>query len=376
VNFNTYIARVWVDRLTRQMLERLHGSAIRACAVRTKGELKDFSASHLTYTNQRIEQLVARYRKFPEDFYRETPMDGIYYSIGEGEGVHLVGTTRIKRFRRIAEKGSRRIVDYMLARIRAGAEHLAEERAAGMGISRAQLVTPPEKMVEEFAHAERRVIKSIKQGTIRQELPLLQIPDAVGIKLIVEDEKFREVMAALEGHPACRVVEVEPHRGAYNATNLIVEYALPRPLLQANPPSGRYLDALVARGFVREQVASDYVRFLEEGENLVRLEIIVSGFQDYLESEIGKCMHEDRITSQRAHPDYKGPLATNVRYLMSYILSLCRSPRMEDYKEIPIKLWSRYMADTVSYFDRALFLAEELFFDAVPEIVEVRQNGE
>lgn len=375
VNFNTYIARVWVDRLTRTLLQDLHRTTPVATAVRTKGEVKDFSVSHLAYTNARIEELCSHYRRFPEDFYRETPLDGSYYSIDGGAGTQLAAFTRIKRFRRIAEKGGRRIVDFMLQRIRINAERLSDERAHALGIARTQLISTPEQMAEEFRHAERRVIKSIKQGTIRAELPIFELPDIVGIKVIVENDRYNDLVEIIGSQPDCRIVEVERHTGFYNAVNIHLEHVLPMDLLAAHPPSDRYLDVLVARGFDRNEIPGLYAQFLASAEQRVQVEVIVSSFQEYLESEIGRCMHEERILSQRAHPEYRGHLATNVRYLMNYILGMCRSPKMDDVDEIPVKLWVKYMPDTVSYLVRALYLPESFYFDAVPAVVALR-NGD
>ncbi|MDF1563714.1 MAG: hypothetical protein P1V51_11770 [Deltaproteobacteria bacterium] len=369
VNFNVYGARLWIDRLVRDLITGLHGEAPASVVLRTKGQLKDFSADHLPFTNPNIERMVAHYRRFPEDYYRETPVDGVYYTLQRAGGEPwLAGLSRIKRFRRIAEKGSRRIVDFMLARIRTAAEELASERAARLGIPAHLLVTGPEQMAAEFAHAERRVIKSIKQGTIREALPALEIPDAVGMKLILERDRLEELLGLLEAHPACTLTEVEEHTGAYAATNLHVSLELPFELLRAHPPTGRYLQVLVSRGFDPAAVPGEWARFLEESEGRASFEIIVAGFEAYLESEIGQTMHEARILSQRASPDYHGPLATNVRYLVNYVFALCRAPRMEDYESLPIKLWSRYMPDTVGYLVRALTVSEDLSFDAAPEV--------
>ena len=97
----------------------LHGGRPDRVRVRTKGEIKDFVAAHPAYTNDRIDGLLARYRRFPEDFYRASPIVGAYYTLPLNGSQRFVACTRLKRFRRIAEKGSRRIIDFILARIRA-----------------------------------------------------------------------------------------------------------------------------------------------------------------------------------------------------------------------------------------------------------------
>ncbi|MFH1808942.1 MAG: hypothetical protein ABIJ09_09360 [Pseudomonadota bacterium] len=366
VNFNLYCARIWLDDLTTRLLRELHSAEPTWHPTQVKGAYKDFAVRNLRYTSPRIEQMCDRYLRFPEDFYRETPVDGGYYTVEASGQPSLVACTRIKRFRRIAEKGGRRIVDDMLRRIRESADQLAEERARSLGVDRRTLVTPPEKMAEEFAHAERRVIKRIKQGTIARDLGVQSIPDVVGVKLILEDHERSRLLPLLEQF-GCRVDEVEEHRGVYNATNMHVALPFPKAMLAARPPSGRFLTLLHLRGFEPERVLDDYLTFLTQADDEVSVEIIVSSFQEYLESEIGRAMHEERVLSQRRHPDYNGNLGMNIRFLMEFILSLCRAPGLNDVHDVPIKLWVKYMPDTVEQLVRSLYLDDDHFFDTVPE---------
>jgi len=69
-----------------------------------------------------------------------------------------------------------------------------------------------------------------------------------------------------------------------------------------------------------------------------------------LESEIGRCMHEDRIIEQRLCQQYRGPLARNIQYLLEYLFVFPTSNRRE-LGELPIKIWNRYLPD---YFDEIL----------------------
>jgi hypothetical protein len=355
INFNSYIARIWVDLLAREALSALYGKEPQSFVAKNKGQLKDFITGHLSYTNPRVEEMVARYRRFPEDFYRETPFDGrVYYNRESGAPI-FVGATRIKRSRRIAEKGARRIVDFMFERIRANADSLAEERARKLGIPKSQLITAPDEMVDEFRHAERRLIKSIKQGTIQSELPILSIPDVVGIKLIIEHDQYQPLLDALRANPSCRLLEQEHHSGNYNATNLRLAYMIPRQLLAARVPAGEALRILGGRGFDPARVPALYAEFLDTAEDHVLLELIVSTYEDLLESEIGRCMHEDRVLTQRTNPDYRSHLAQNVRYLMDFMLALCLSEGQDGLKDVPIKLWVRYMPDTMDRLVRGLY---------------------
>ncbi|MBZ5499926.1 MAG: hypothetical protein LAP85_26305 [Acidobacteriia bacterium] len=100
-------------------------------------------------------------------------------------------------------------------------------------------------------------------------------------------------------------------------------------------------------------------------EDEVGFEMIVASFQEFLESEIGRSMHENWIQAQRAQQEYNGRLTTNVRFLMEYILSLCRSPWRTDLEDVPIKLWVKYMPDSIARVVRKLYIPEEYFFDTM-----------
>lgn len=372
VNFNMYMIRLWLPRVLRTLLGELHGGQVpTARMIRHKGDLKDFLVDNLTYSTPRIEELCGRYRRWPEDFYRDTPVHGAYYTIPGERGPVFVGSSRIKRFRRIAEKGSRRIVDFLLERMRKNAEEFADERARTLGIPREELVTPREIELEEFVHAERRVIKGIKRGTIHREMPLLHIPDVAGAKVILEGDLDARLVEILENTLPCEVVEVERHRGDYNASNIKVRYRLPKDLLLASPPRQRYLDVLAWRGFDRDRVAAEYREHIEQCEDEVYLEIIVSNFAELIESEIGRCMHEERIVSLRRDAEYNGFLATNVRYLMDYVFGLCRSPSNCECTQLPIKLWVQYVPEAIEQILLEPYIPLEGYFDAVLELPEL-----
>lgn len=367
VNFNLYAARIWIDILARNLISDLHQQKAQWTVAHSKGVFKDFAVNHLSYSSARIEQMIAHYRRFPEDYYRESPIDGGLYTIQSQHSELLAACMRIKRFRRIAEKGGRYIVDYLLQEIRSGAERLADERAKSLGTSRDMLSTTPQQMAEEFAHAERRIIKSIREGSIEKHLPVLGIPDIVGLKIILENERYPELLDQLKANH-CHIEETEFHSGQYNAINLRIRHQWPRDILLQRPPSGSYLRLLQHRGFDPEQVGQVYEKFIRDGDDTVQVEIIVSSFAEYLESEIGRGMHEERVLKQRRHPEYNGHLSANIRYWMEYVLSLCRAPTMQDQSELPIKLWGRYMPDTIEQLVRSLHMSDEQFFDTVPDL--------
>jgi hypothetical protein len=368
VNFNSYIARIWGDKLAQDILTHLHGRAPNSFIAKYKGGLKDFVAQNPHKSTPRIQELFERYKRYPELFFRETPYDGRIYHLDRGGEQTYVGSTRIKRFRRIAEKGSRRIVEYLFQRIRANADAFAEERARSLGIPKANLITPREEMVQEFEHAERRLMQHIRQGTVQHEFPILSIPDVFGLKLITDDKQLEQLIAMLQASPDCRLIEQEHHTGRYNAINLKLSYRLPRQELLDNPPAGRQLDVFDYRGISRDRIQQEYVDFVESAEDHVFVEIICSSYDEFLESELGRSMHEDRIMRQRRNPEYDDSgLANNATYLMDYILSLCLAPTTAEVTDVPIKLWVKYMPDTFDRLTRRLFqLPVDASFDAFP----------
>jgi hypothetical protein len=104
------------------------------------------------------------------------------------------------------------------------------------------------------------------------------------------------------------------------------------------------------RGVGPGEVNRSFAEFVRSGEDSVLLEIIFSDYQEMLESEIGRCMHEDRIIEQRLHQQYRGLLARNIGYLLEYLFVFPTSDQRV-LGELPIKIWNRYLPD---YFDEIL----------------------
>jgi hypothetical protein len=148
----------------------------------------------------------------------------------------------------------------------------------------------------------------------------------------------------------CEIVEQERHSGRYNATNLIVSFRPPREEILVQPLSKTIIEIMQIRGLSPEESNNAFIEFVRSGEECVNLEVIVSNYEEMLESEIGRCMHEDRIIEQRLRQQYRGHLARNIVYLMEYLFTFPVSGKLE-IGELPIKLWNRYLPD---YFDEVL----------------------
>ena len=145
-------------------------------------------------------------------------------------------------------------------------------------------------------------------------------------------------------------MEEERHDGRYNATNLIIRFRPPREEILARPLGPGILNIMQGRGFSAGEANQSFAEFVRSGEGDVLLEIIFSDYQEMLESEIGRCIHEDRIIEQRLRQQYRGPLARNIQYLLEYLFAFPASHQQE-LGDLPIKIWNRYLPD---YFDEIL----------------------
>ena len=148
----------------------------------------------------------------------------------------------------------------------------------------------------------------------------------------------------------CDILEKERHTGKYNATNLIVSYKPPVEEILIQPLSKKITDMMQIRGLSPEESNTAFSEFVRSGEEDIHMEIIVSDYEEMLESEIGRCMHEDRIIEQRLRQQYRGHLAKNIEYIMEYSFTFPSSPQVQ-LGELPIKLWNRYLPD---YFEEVL----------------------
>ncbi|MHB8772316.1 MAG: hypothetical protein ACYC7J_15085 [Syntrophales bacterium] len=354
VHFNhVYVSR-YLAQFSGLIFRELHREELSVRPVRIKGELKDVLVSDPPYRNERVDELIGDYHRNPGRYYRETPFHGMLYFRRRNGGEECIGSSRIKRVRRLAEKSARRIIDRIFAMIKGHADTLADERALRLGIPRVHLLTTPEDMMEEFLEAENRLLDDLmNKRPIAGLGDDLAINDVAGVKVILDEEEQGNLRELLDRLPDCEIVEEERHSGRYNATNLIVRYRPPREAILA-PPLGRgFLDAMQGRGFSPDEANHAFFEFVRSGEEDVLVEIILSTYQEALESEIGRCIHEDRIIEQRLRQQYRGPLARNIQCLLEYLFTFPSSPSscQCELGELPIKLWNRYLPD---YFDEVL----------------------
>lgn len=352
IHFNTVFVSRYLDIFAKRIFYGLHGREISSLPVKTKGELKDALVASPPYCNEQVDKLIAAYRSNPGRFYRETPFNGtLYFKTVNGLRIYA-GSSRMKRVRRLAEKSARRMIDLVFDRIKREADALASQRAALLGIPLSELMTAPLEMEEEFFRAEGRILDDLREKRpIAGAGEIPPINDVAGIKVILEKNDEERLHALLNESPGCDIVEAELHSGRYNATNIVVCFRPPRDAILSLPLDESSLRIMQARGYSPYEANLLFREFVLSGEEDVLVEIIVSDYQEILESEIGRSMHEDRIIEQRLKQQYRGPLAKNIGYLMEYLFALPDACGSGDLRELPIKVWNRYLPD---YFDEIL----------------------
>ena len=347
VHFNHLYVSRYLDFFAGRIFRELYPQCS-SQTVKIKGDLKDALVADPPYRNERIDELILDYRQNPGRFYRETPFHGTLYFTRRNGIASYIGSSRIKRVRRLAEKAARRIIDRIFVQIKRHADALADERARLLGIPRERLLTTPADMTEEFLIAENRLLSDLREKRpIAGNGEILAINDVAGVKIVLEAPGQGKLLDLLGRFPDCEIMEEERHAGRYNATNLLIRFCPPREEILSQPLGPGMLNIMKGRGFSAAEANRSFTDFVRSGEGDVLLEIIFSDYQEMLESELGRCIHEDRIIEQRLCQQYRGPLARNIQDLLEYLFSFPASHQRE-LGELPIKIWNRYLPD---YFD-------------------------
>ncbi len=327
-----------------------------------KDELRRAIVEASRSTNDRTRELLALFATRPEEFFPRTPTDLLVASHSDAG---LAGMLRFKSIRRLAEKASRRIADRLSEEIYGTARALAEARARAAGISLSQLVSSPEAMAEEFASAERIVSQEFQDRCIVLEPHHMAIDDAIGLKFVGSAEELERIESAVRQHPDARVAERSVHTGRYRDTQLLVDLTLPPPAAILDRHRGRDWSPARSRGLCPEVLERDFPAYVETGERNIRCEIILTTFDDLVESEFGRCMHEERILQQRGAAPYQGRIARNASFIIEYLLMIAVSPTVE-VPALPVKMWGRYLEDAFSSAVWALYGVDHRFGLAAP----------
>jgi hypothetical protein len=348
--YESAVSAILVDRMTG-LLTRLFNGPFHIERIWQKQELRRRLIHYLPRQSERTRQLIQRFTDNPEYFFPRLPIDALLVT---GPGPCLVAIARIKRLSRVAEKVSFRLVDALFKEIQAEARAIASRRAASSGVSLLDLVSSESEMYTDFTAAETEVARRFRNHNVWIPRQAMTVNDLLGFKIIGDQELIDRVVLVLQQEPGVALIEIEKHSGDYNATNMLVEITLPTP------------DALVARldrfdwsiarqrGLDPEVTQRGFSDYLARGADTVRMEIILTTFDELMESEFGRSTHELRVLRLRQRQAYNGPIAHNAAYLIEYLLALASSPTTE-IAELPIKMYGRYLPETIASAKGTLF---------------------
>ncbi len=313
--------------------------------VTTKDAVRDAIVAAATEPTPRVRELVERYRAQPEEFFPRTP---VHMSLVTDGGSQLVGMVRRKRIRRIADKVSRRVADQLAGEIDRSARGFAERRARRTGVPLERMVSTSSEMEDDFMAAERQVADRIRLGTLTLDPRQQEVDDLIGVKLIVEPDLIPRLEEALDRRRGTWIFRRKVHEGPYGGIHYLVDLEL--------PPAEVVVDGLrsvdwsfaAGRGVPVADLERDLREYLDSGNRTFRLELILTSLGDLIESEIGSSIHEVRILEQRGRASYFGRIAINASWIIEYMLHLAISPSVT-VGELPIKIWGRYLRDTLSH---------------------------
>jgi hypothetical protein len=340
-----------LEAVTNILLETVYGESFREERIQLKGQLRDAICRSIQDGNLRTKELGRLYQTNPEFFYREAPING---TICLDHQQRLLGLYRIKRPRRIAEKANRYVANWIFRMVQERARELAKERARKYNIALEELVTPKSQMDLEFIIAEKSIAQRFKENTIELDRAALKIHDVGGIKIVANNEKLSRLEARLSDHPKIRIIGRENFSGDYQATSLIIEVYWDREHICSGYAALRAWEKYLDRGIPETELKKGLEPLLEGAEPTLKIELILSTFSDMVESELGNSLHEERIVAQRDNKAYKGYIPMNVEFLIEYLFAVGVSPHVH-IDRLPIKLWGRYLPDTVIDEIRALY---------------------
>jgi hypothetical protein len=100
------------------------------------------------------------------------------------------------------------------------------------------------------------------------------------------------------------------------------------------------------RGLDVNGLDESFKAYIESCRRTFRVELILTTFEDLAESEFGISIHEQRILEQRDLASEFGRIARNASSIIEYMLRLATSQTV-DIDFIPIKIWGRYIRDTL-----------------------------
>lgn len=340
-----------LEAVASLLLKTVYNQPFRRVHIQFKGQLRDAICQSSEDGNTRTKELIHLYQTNPEFFYREAPING---TMCVDHQDHLLALYRVKRPRRIAEKANRYVANWIFRLVQDRAREMAEERAQKHNIPLKELITPAKHMDFEFIAAEKDIAERFRDNNIELDKAVLKIHDVGGLKIVASEDRLSQLEKELSKDPNIKVIDRENFSGSYQATSLIIEVPWDQEHVCRSYMDMRAWDRYLDRGLAEAELKKGLEPFLEGSKPTVKMELILSTFADMVESELGNSLHEERIIAQRDNKVYKGYIPMNVEFLIEYLFAVGVSPTIH-IERLPIKLWGRYLPDTVIDQIRALY---------------------
>ncbi len=344
MSYDSFVAWEQLLSFVTDLNKSIYPGRARQKSLSIKKELKDCICQTADTGSNRIKHLISEYNKLPEYHYVGSPLSGYIYHTAEN---HVLSICRFKRMKRIAEKASRYASLYVTKQVQETAEAIYRGTARN---AKEVGVIPNDIM----AQAEKEQLLHIKDKGITLPVDIMTIKDVLGIKVIqngVSESKLEEI---IQEFPGTRIVEKEYHSGHYNAIHYLIELKVDLDDMVHRFSMMKDHTIFSNRGLPMGQLKEDFKAFIGNGSDTLEVDLIATTFDELVESEIGRSMHEARIFKQRQHQNSFGNITINIEYIIEYLLAVGLSPTVT-INEIPIKIWGRYLPDSLSYRIRSLY---------------------
>ncbi len=313
--------------------------------MRSKDQVREAIVSAAANPSARVAELIDWYRQLPEEYFPRTP---VHMSLVTRHNGRIAAIIRRKRIRRIADKVSRRITDQLQQEIAEVARALAGSRPPHPSGPLPASHSPSGIPAGVLGAAERLVADRIRSGRMVLDPEGQRVDDVIGVKLIGSESELVRVEAALDALDGTWAFEREVHNGSYVGTHYLVDLELDPADTIVGRMEGIDWSFATGRGLEPSELGPRFREFVATASRRFRVELILTTFDDLVESEFGTCIHEQRILDQRELASDFSRIATNASWIIEYMLSMAISPTIL-VRELPIKLWGRYVRDTVAH---------------------------
>ncbi len=342
--FERAITAPTVRRFVADLCRTCHRGDLYMERITSKDEVRAAIVAAASHPSTRVAELIDWYRQLPEEFFPRTPVRMSLVTLRNGR---LTAIVRRKRIRRIADKVSRRVAEQLTGEIVAVARALASSRPQPIGGADRD-IAPPSTPAAVGGAAERLVADRIRSGRITLDPEKNRVDDVIGVKITGTPTELEAIEAALDTLEYTFASQREVHAGRYEGIHYLVDLELPTNEAILANMAGIDWSFAAGRGLRMESLDESFRAYIESCRRTFRVELILTTFDDLVESEFGVSIHEQRILEQRDLADDFGRIARNASSIIEYMFRLATSPTI-NIENIPIKIWGRYIRDTLNY---------------------------